>query len=98
MVPLILELFAFLVVVSYFLCDYTMTAASEMMILFKIPSAYLTWTISDHDIPPYLGGREERSTELNGTGEAVLQSSKGNLFLDIRPEINHQLSSSLERF
>lgn len=98
MVHFILELFAFLVAISYFLCDYPMTAASEMVILFKIPSAYLTWTISDYYIPPYLGGREEESTESNGTGEAVLQRSKGKLFLDIWPGINHQISSSLERF
>lgn len=66
MVHFILELFAFLVAVSYFLCNYTMTAAPEMMILFKIPSVYLTWTISDYS--PYLGGGEERSAEWNGTG------------------------------
>lgn len=29
-----------------------MTAAPEMMILFKIPSVYLAWTISDYYIPP----------------------------------------------
>lgn len=52
MVHFILQLSASLVVVFYFLCNCTMTAAPEMMILFKIPSVYLAWTIPDYYIPP----------------------------------------------
>lgn len=43
----ILQLSVALVVVFYFLFNCSMTAAPEMMILLKIPSVYLAWTISD---------------------------------------------------
>lgn len=52
MVYFILQLSASLVVVFYFLRNCTMTAAPGMMLLFKLPSVYLAWAVSNYYIPP----------------------------------------------
>lgn len=68
MVHFILEFFASLVVVFYFLCNYTMTAVPEMMILFKNTICIFNLDFFRLLHSPYLGGGEEGSAEWNGTG------------------------------
>lgn len=80
-----------------------MTAAPEMMILFKILSVYLTWTISDYYIP--LIWEEGNKGLQSGMEQASMRSCfvkfQRETFLTFGLElimINHQLSFSLERF